>query len=146
MRYDVYVCVRLRGIWVRAWISSSRAAVPLLTSDVRCRAATCDPTRAEQALVKAVLLTLGAVEQGARPLRSQLAESGGGLEIDTWCDLPPGSGLGTSSILAATLVSAVGAVLQLHLEHDALACAVVRVEQVCAAILRMSSSHVLPSH
>ena len=62
------------------------------------------------ALVKAVLISLGVVDlHSADELPAQLAASGGGLEVQLWSRLPQGSGLGTSSILAATVVAAVGA-------------------------------------
>ena len=55
---------------------------------------------------------------------------GGGLEIETWSHLPHGSGLGTSSILAAALVASVGAAAY-HARFDATALAhtVLQVEQ-----------------
>ena len=40
-------------------------------------------------------------------LESHLKENyGGGFELQTWSDLPHGSGLGTSSILAGTIMAA----------------------------------------
>ena len=38
--------------------------------------------------------------------RSSLCFQGYGLEIETWSDLPVGSGMGTSSILAGCVLSA----------------------------------------
>lgn len=76
----------------------------------------CQP-RAEGALVKCALLGLpGLLDAGsATPLRDQLAaalgSSGVGLEIETWSLLPHGSGLGTSSILAGTLLAALAGAL-----------------------------------
>lgn len=47
---------------------------------------------------------------GARfgSLREQLDDFGGGIEISMLCAVPKGSGLGTSSILASTLLAALG--------------------------------------
>jgi hypothetical protein len=64
------------------------------------------------ALAKAALCLAGfhpaAVAPESRPahatLREQLADFGGGLEISLLAAAPKGSGLGTSSILAATLL------------------------------------------
>ena len=77
----------------------------------------CQP-RAEGALVKSALLVLPAVidiSVGAAPLDAQLTsvlgEAGVGLEIETWSLLPTGSGLGTSSILAGTLLAALAGAL-----------------------------------
>ena len=113
-----------------AGVSRATLSTPplLLTSAAQLECS--DPT-APGALAKAVLLTLGAVDDSpkAPPLAEQLARDGGGLELETWSELPHGSGLGTSSILAATLVAAVGAVLGRALDATALAHAVLQVEQ-----------------
>ena len=86
---------------------------------------------ARGALVKAVLVTLGVVDpDSSEELPSQLDAAGGGLEIELWSELPHGSGLGTSSILAAALVVSVGAAaLNVRFGATALAHAVLRVEQ-----------------
>ena len=86
---------------------------------------------ARGALVKAVLVTLGVVDpDSSQDLPSQLDAAGGGLEIELWSELPHGSGLGTSSILAAALVVSVGAAaLNVRFGATALAHAVLRVEQ-----------------
>ncbi len=55
---------------------------------------------------------------------------GGGLEIRTQVRLPMGSGLGTSSILAATVLQALAAMLGLSLDHHALSDQVLRLEQL----------------
>ena len=74
---------------------------------------------------RAVLQMLGLVSRD-EPLEAALARRGGGLEIRTNVDLPMGSGLGTSSILAATALRAVtemlGAPLSNHELSDQVSC------------------------
>jgi fucokinase len=55
---------------------------------------------------------------------------GGGLEIRTSVDLPMGSGLGTSSILAATVLRAVAEMMGVELSLDSLNEQVMRLEQM----------------
>jgi fucokinase len=85
------------------------------------------------ALPKTVVLFCGLLSLETSPplsLAEQLRESGGGVEIESWSRLPTGSGLGTSSILAAALVAAVGGVTGRHYAPDALVHAVSQVEQM----------------
>jgi galactokinase/mevalonate kinase-like predicted kinase len=63
----------------------------------------------EFALAKAALSLVGFLPQfhadgGASSLRAQLEQFGGGIEVTLLAAVPKGSGLGTSSILAATLL------------------------------------------
>jgi fucokinase len=63
------------------------------------------------ALVKAAIALIGfAPDQerwrGRPSLRRMLEQAGGGIEISTLCAIPKGSGLGTSSILGATILGA----------------------------------------
>jgi fucokinase len=62
-------------------------------------------------------------------LTRDLIDRGGGLEIRTAVDLPIGSGLGTSSILAAAVVRALGAMLGLEDTSQQLSDRVMLVEQ-----------------
>ena len=85
------------------------------------------------ALPKCVLLFCGAVslsDPEGRTLAEQLAAGGGGIELESWSQLPTGSGLGTSSILAAALVAAVGVASGKEYAHEALTHAVLQVEQM----------------
>ena len=50
------------------------------------------------------LVSLNAEEKGT--LAQQLEASGGGFELHTWSNLPTGSGMGTSSILAGAVMAA----------------------------------------
>jgi len=63
-------------------------------------------------------------------LAEVLRHAGGGLEIRTLADLPMGSGLGTSSILAATLLQALSAIGGHPLASPVLIDQVMRVEQL----------------
>jgi fucokinase len=55
---------------------------------------------------------------------------GGGIEIRTSVDLPMGSGLGTSSILAATTLRALSEMIGAPLDDEALGSRVMRLEQL----------------
>jgi fucokinase len=74
------------------------------------------------------LETAGVVEAGER-LDRALESRGGGLEIETRVDLPVGSGLGTSSILAATVLRALGEMMGCPPDQQALSDLVMRLEQ-----------------
>jgi len=63
-------------------------------------------------------------------LQEVLARMGGGIEVSTAVDLPMGSGLGTSSILAATTLCAIAEMMGITLEPQALSDHVMRLEQL----------------
>lgn len=63
-------------------------------------------------------------------LREQLEEFGGGLEVSLLAAVPQGSGLGTSSILAATLLAALSELCGLHWDHQALINRTLALEQL----------------
>ena len=64
-----------------------------------------------------------------RSLEQTLIDLGGGLEIRSHVRLPIGSGLGTSSILAATVIGALTIISGRILENHALSTAVMQLEQ-----------------
>jgi fucokinase len=64
------------------------------------------------------------------PLDRRLSELGGGLEIRTAVNLPMGSGLGTSSILAATMLQALAEMAGIPLGEHSLSDLVMRLEQI----------------
>jgi fucokinase len=64
------------------------------------------------------------------PLTSTLARMGGGLEIQTEVNLPMGSGLGASSILAATTIRALAEMMELPLSHQELSDRAMHLEQL----------------
>jgi len=55
-----------------------------------------------------------------RSLEAQLEEFGGGFEISLLAAIPKGSGLGTSSILAATVLGSLSDFCTLHWDHQAI--------------------------
>ncbi len=65
-----------------------------------------------------------------RSLREQLEAFGGGLEISLLAAAPKGSGLGTSSILAATLLGALSNACGLGWDHSAIVKLTLAVEQM----------------
>ena len=79
--------------------------------------------------IQRAALQLCGIPVKGQHLRDTLANLGGGLEIRCQVDLPVGSGLGTSSILAATLTSALAAMSGRTLDDYALSDAVMHVEQ-----------------
>ncbi|KAH8052133.1 hypothetical protein JL722_10231 [Aureococcus anophagefferens] len=73
--------------------------------------------QAPAALLKCALVVCGVVDPRGAPLDVQLAA--GGLEVASWSRVPTGSGLGTSSILAACLVAAIGGAADAAYDVDA---------------------------
>ena len=64
------------------------------------------------------------------PLADVLARMGGGIEIKTAVNLPMGSGLGTSSILAATTLRALAEMMGIEIDNQSLSDHVMRLEQL----------------
>nr|XP_054589316.1 L-fucose kinase [Nothobranchius furzeri]XP_054589317.1 L-fucose kinase [Nothobranchius furzeri] len=91
----------------------------------------CQP-QAPGALLKAVCVCSGLVSLSSQhPLGHQLMERwGGGVELHSWSELPTGSGLGTSSILAGALLAAVYRCTGQSYDTDSLIHAVLYLEQV----------------
>lgn len=81
------------------------------------------------AIPRAALRLLGIVESESS-LAERLRALGGGIEIRTEVDLPVGSGLGTSSILAATLIRALAEMAGIQMDETALSDQVMRLEQM----------------
>ena len=74
-------------------------------------------------------LTLHGLPRAGQPLQETLAELGGGIEIRCQVRLPLGSGLGTSSILAATVVDALARISGQTLDGHSLSEVVMQLEQ-----------------
>jgi galactokinase/mevalonate kinase-like predicted kinase len=55
---------------------------------------------------------------------------GGGIMVASYSNLPAGSGMGGSSILAATILKSIGSLLKLDLSNDRLIYLVSEVEQL----------------
>ncbi|XP_041626895.1 L-fucose kinase isoform X3 [Vulpes lagopus] len=91
----------------------------------------CQP-HAPGALLKAAFICAGIVHVSSKlSLREQLLHTfGGGFELHTWSELPHGSGLGTSSILAGTALAALQRAAGRLVGTEALIHAVLHLEQV----------------
>uniref|UniRef100_A0A452URW6 L-fucose kinase n=1 Tax=Ursus maritimus TaxID=29073 RepID=A0A452URW6_URSMA len=91
----------------------------------------CQP-HAPGALLKATFICAGIVHVGSKlSLREQLLHTfGGGFELHTWSELPHGSGLGTSSILAGAALAALQRAAGRVVGTEALIHAVLHLEQV----------------
>ncbi|XP_047453011.1 L-fucose kinase [Mugil cephalus] len=91
----------------------------------------CQP-HAPGALLKAVCVCSGLVSLTSQdPLGHQLMQRwGGGVELHSWSDLPTGSGLGTSSILAGALLAAVYRCTGRSYDTDSLIHGVLYLEQI----------------
>ena len=63
-------------------------------------------------------------------LRDQLVGFGGGIELSMLCAVPKGSGLGTSSILAATLLATLGDLCGLHWDRTVIFSRTLTLEQL----------------
>ncbi|CAN7992081.1 unnamed protein product [Ixodes hexagonus] len=88
---------------------------------------------ARGALLKACLIGSNVVQiaDGGLSLSKQLEEQhGGGIELHSWSNLPQGSGLGTSSILASVIVAALWAAVGWTFDKSSLIHCVLRVEQL----------------
>ncbi len=84
------------------------------------------------ALAKAAIALSGLSPQyrnGARSLKKALQLFGGGIELTTLAAIPKGSGLGTSSIMGAVVIAALGRVVGNHLSQRNLFHRVLRLEQ-----------------
>jgi galactokinase/mevalonate kinase-like predicted kinase len=87
------------------------------------------------ALAKAALALAGYLprfhsEGGFASLEQQLTAFGGGIEVSLLCAVPKGSGLGTSSILAATVLAALGDVCGLNWDRNVLFTRTLALEQM----------------
>lgn len=84
------------------------------------------------ALPKAALCLLGftPAQSGCPTLEDLLKRLGAGLEITLLCAVPKGSGLGTSSILGATILAALHRFFGLAVERDELFRRVLHMEQM----------------
>lgn len=87
---------------------------------------------ARGALLKACLIGSGVVQIDHEHKLSEqlLALHGGGIELQSWSNLPQGSGLGTSSILAAAIVSALWTTVGRTFDKLAVIHCVLHVEQL----------------
>jgi fucokinase len=88
--------------------------------------------RGDFALVKAAMALSGLTPNAGgrkRTLRTALRDFGGGIELTTLAAIPKGSGLGTSSIMGAVVVAALGRMMGKALSARELFHSVLRLEQ-----------------
>jgi fucokinase len=104
---------------------TSDSTVLVTTSDIHAPRAPGDPFA-----VPCAALRLTGLFPPAEELAPLLTRYGGGLELRMAVRLPLGSGLGTSSILAATLVSGLWRMAGVTLTPEALSQLVLRLEQM----------------
>jgi galactokinase/mevalonate kinase-like predicted kinase len=81
------------------------------------------------AIAKAAFFCSGILREGA-PLREQLRDLGGGLEVRVRCAVPQGSGLGASSIVGGAILAALARVAGRDLPLDTLMAEVLVLEQM----------------
>ncbi|XP_069511095.1 L-fucose kinase isoform X2 [Ambystoma mexicanum] len=117
-------------------VSASGARGAEVTSQVVCRSLEdmrdyCQP-HAAAALLKAAFICSGiVVYPSQKPLQDQLKEGfGGGFELHTRSNLPHGSGLGTSSILAGAVMAVLYRAAGKSSSTESLIHAVLHLEQV----------------
>jgi galactokinase/mevalonate kinase-like predicted kinase len=89
----------------------------------------------EFAVAKAALALAGFLPRfnsagGCRTLRQQLEDFGGGIELSLLCAVPKGSGLGTSSILASTILGTLGNLCGLNWDQNVLFSRTLALEQL----------------
>ena len=90
-----------------------------------------DDPSAWDALPKAAIVLSGLVPRDPdASLRRHLEQAGGGISVTLFSAVPRGSGLGTSSILGATLLATLRRVAGHELDHDRIAVAASALEQM----------------
>uniref|UniRef100_A0A3P9H9N0 L-fucose kinase n=1 Tax=Oryzias latipes TaxID=8090 RepID=A0A3P9H9N0_ORYLA len=109
----------------------SRVSMEMVCESLQDLKDYCQP-HAPGALLKAVCVCSGLVSLSSQdPLEHQLMQRwGGGVELHSWSELPTGSGLGTSSILAGALLAAVYRCTGQTYDTDSLIHAVLYLEQI----------------
>ncbi|XP_046290676.1 L-fucose kinase isoform X1 [Marmota monax] len=118
-------------LWLAVGPRQDQMAVKIVCRSLDDLKDYCQP-HAPGALLKAAFICAGIVHvHSERPLREQLLHTfGGGFELHTWSELPHGSGLGTSSILAGAALAALQRAAGRVVGMEALIHAVLHLEQV----------------
>ncbi|XP_032983432.1 L-fucose kinase isoform X3 [Rhinolophus ferrumequinum] len=119
------------GLWLAAGPRQDEMAMKIVCQSVDDLQDYCQP-HAPGALLKAAFICAGIVSVHSKlPLSEQLLRTFGcGFELHTWSELPHGSGLGTSSILAGTALAALQRAAGRMMDTEALIHAVLHLEQV----------------
>ncbi|XP_016051894.1 PREDICTED: L-fucose kinase isoform X1 [Miniopterus natalensis] len=118
-------------LWLAVGPQQDKMAMKIVCRSLEDLQDYCQP-HAPGALLKAAFICAGIVHIHSRlSLSEQLLHNfGGGFELHTWSELPHGSGLGTSSILAATALAALQRAAGRMMSREALIHAVLHLEQV----------------
>lgn len=111
---------------IRACSEGDSATEEIVSSDSLLR----DPVPGDPCLIHRTALRMTGLFDSGDSLDRILQRQGGGLEIRTCVNLPMGSGLGTSSILAASMLKAIAELTGEHLSDQALSDRVMRLEQL----------------
>uniref|UniRef100_A0A8C2V248 L-fucose kinase n=1 Tax=Chinchilla lanigera TaxID=34839 RepID=A0A8C2V248_CHILA len=118
-------------LWLAVGSRQDEKAVKIVCRSLDDLQDYCQP-HAPGALLKAAFICAGIVHVHSElPLCQQLLQTfGGGFELHTWSELPHGSGLGTSSILAGAALAALQRAAGRAVGTEALIHAVLHLEQV----------------
>ncbi|ELW63024.1 L-fucose kinase [Tupaia chinensis] len=118
-------------LWLAVGPRQDEMAVKIVCRNLDDLQDYCQP-HAPGALLKAAFICAGIVSVRCEiPLSEQLQRTfGGGFELHTWSELPHGSGLGTSSILAGAALAALQRAAGRAVGTEALIHAVLHLEQV----------------
>ncbi|XP_077612454.1 L-fucose kinase isoform X1 [Crocuta crocuta] len=119
------------GLWLAVGPRQDKMTMKIVCWNLDDLQDYCQP-HAPGALLKAAFICAGIVHVGSKlSLREQLLHTfGGGFELHTWSELPHGSGLGTSSILAGAALAALQRAAGRVVGTEALIHAVLHLEQV----------------
>lgn len=124
--YPIRTSIRvLEEPLIRCWSGEDNAVETYRTSEELMRAA----GPGDPFAIPRTALRLSGLFQEGEPLVERLKCLGGGLDIRTHVDLPMGSGLGASSILAATMLRAIAELSGGPLGDQSLSDRVMRLEQ-----------------
>ncbi|XP_010642728.1 L-fucose kinase isoform X1 [Fukomys damarensis] len=124
-------CIPEPELWLAVGSRQDEKAVKIVCQSLDDLQDYCQP-HAPGALLKAAFICAGIVDvRSELPLHEQLLQTfGGGFELHTWSELPHGSGLGTSSILAGAALAALQRAAGRAMGTEALIHAVLHLEQV----------------
>jgi len=125
-RYPIRTVVRRSREPVVRCISGDDAAAEYRT----CEQILVPSSPGDELSIPRTALSMTGLFRVGEPLERALERMGGGLEIRSEVNLPMGSGLGTSSILAACILRAIGEMAGDHMDHQILSDRVMRLEQL----------------
>lgn len=128
-QYPIQCVVKRRAEPVIAISSIDLGARSVIASSAQLLAKP-DPRRWDALAVAAISLSGLAPASARIPLKKHLESIGGGFELTLFSALPKGSGMGTSSILSATVLAALARATGRPLSHEELCARTLLLEQV----------------